>query len=75
MIVDDSPLGLTDEQLKQLGERFYRVDDSRTRGTGGTGLGLALSVKITQALGGTLTFAHSPLGGLRCTVKFPKVTK
>ena len=73
VIVDDSPLGLSDEQLAQLGERFYRVDDSRTRGTGGTGLGLALSVKITQALGGTLSFAHSPLGGLRCQVKFPKV--
>ena len=35
----------------RLGERFYRVDDSRTRSTGGTGLGLALSCKIAQALG------------------------
>lgn len=66
--IDDSPLGLSDEQLQQLGERFYRVDDSRTRGTGGTGLGLALSKKISQALGGDLQFDHSPLGGLRCTV-------
>lgn len=66
--IDDSPLGLNDEQLNQLGERFYRVDDSRTRGTGGTGLGLALSKKISQALGGDLQFNHSPLGGLRCTV-------
>ncbi|WP_369680334.1 ATP-binding protein, partial [Pseudomonas aeruginosa] len=51
-----------------LGERFYRVDDSRTRSTGGTGLGLALSCKIAQALGGTLSFEHSPLGGLRCVL-------
>ena len=58
--------------MQHLGERFYRVDDSRTRSTGGTGLGLALSVKITQALGGTLSFDHSPLGGLRCQLTFPK---
>jgi two-component system sensor histidine kinase BaeS len=67
--IDDSPLGVTDEQLQQLGQRFYRVDDSRTRSTGGTGLGLALSKKIAQALGGDLQFSHSPLGGLRCTVR------
>ncbi|NHC03506.1 sensor histidine kinase efflux regulator BaeS [Acinetobacter sp. 187] len=75
VIVDDSPLGLTDEQLAQLGQRFYRVDDSRTRSTGGTGLGLALSGKIAQGLGGTLTFDHSPLGGLRCKLTFPKQSK
>lgn len=72
VIVDDSPLGLSDEQLARLGERFYRVDDSRTRSTGGTGLGLALSGKIAQALGGNLSFEHSPLGGLRCKLTFPK---
>jgi two-component system sensor histidine kinase BaeS len=72
VIVDDSPLGLSDEQLERLGERFYRVDDSRTRSTGGTGLGLALSGKIAQALGGKLSFEHSPLGGLRCKLTFPK---
>jgi len=73
--VDDSPLGLTDEQLANLGQRFYRVDDSRTRSTGGTGLGLALSAKITEALGGQLSFDHSPLGGLRCKLTFPKDIK
>ena len=73
--VDDSPLGLSDEQLANLGQRFYRVDDSRTRATGGTGLGLALSAKITQAMGGELSFDHSPLGGLRCKLTFPKQMK
>lgn len=75
LYVDDSPFGLTDEQLARIGERFYRVDDSRTRATGGTGLGLALSCKITQAMGGSLSFAHSPLGGLRCKLSFPKQLK
>ncbi|ENW02797.1 sensor histidine kinase efflux regulator BaeS [Acinetobacter beijerinckii] len=75
LYVDDSPFGLNDEQLARLGERFYRVDDSRTRSTGGTGLGLALSCKLAQALGGSLTFEHSPLGGLRCVLTFPKSMK
>ncbi|WP_410487508.1 sensor histidine kinase efflux regulator BaeS [Acinetobacter sp. SAAs470] len=75
LYVDDSPLGVSDEQLANLGQRFYRVDDSRTRATGGTGLGLALSVKIAEALGGQLTFEHSPLGGLRCKLVFPKLLK
>lgn len=75
MYVDDSPLGVNDEQLARLGERFYRVDDSRTRSTGGTGLGLALSCKLAQALGGSLTFDHSPLGGLRCVLTFSKQIK
>ncbi|MCH4243094.1 sensor histidine kinase efflux regulator BaeS [Acinetobacter gerneri] len=73
--VDDSPLGMSDDQLAHLGERFYRVDDSRTRSTGGTGLGLALSRKIAEALGGQLTFDHSPLGGLRCKLTFQKHLK
>ena len=72
LYVDDSPYGLTDAQLTHLGERFYRVDDSRTRSTGGTGLGLALSVKIAQALGASLQFEHSPLGGLRCKLRLAK---
>ena len=75
LYVDDSPFGVSDEQLARLGERFYRVDDSRTRSTGGTGLGLALSCKLAQALGGSLTFNHSPLGGLRCVLTFPKQIK
>lgn len=75
LIVDDSPFGLTDEQLARIGERFYRVDDSRTRATGGTGLGLALSSKIAQGLGGELSFDHSPLGGLRCKLTFSKQMK
>ena len=75
LYVDDSPFGLSDEQLARLGERFYRVDDSRTRSTGGTGLGLALSCKLAQALGGSLAFNHSPLGGLRCVLTFPKLIK
>lgn len=74
LYIDDSPLGMSDAQLARLGERFYRVDDSRTRSTGGTGLGLALSCKIAQALGAELRFEHSPLGGLRSIFSITKHT-
>ena len=75
MTIADDGQSLTEEILQRLGERFYRVDDSRTRSTGGTGLGLALSCKLAQALGGSLAFNHSPLGGLRCVLTFPKQIK
>ena len=70
--VSDNGPGIGPEHVPRLTERFYRVDDSRTRSTGGTGLGLALSCQLAQALGGSLKFEHSPLGGLRCVLTFPK---
>jgi two-component system sensor histidine kinase BaeS len=69
--IDDTPPGVSDEALKQLGERFYRVDHSRARETGGTGLGLALSKQIAKIHAGHLQFSHSPLGGIRATLSLP----
>lgn len=69
--IDDSAPGVPDEALARLGERFYRVDASRSRAHGGAGLGLALTGQLIQAHGATLTFDHSPLGGLRVEIAFP----
>jgi two-component system sensor histidine kinase BaeS len=66
--IDDSAPGVPDGALSRLGERFYRVDASRSRAGGGAGLGLALCLRLVDAQGGSLRFAHSPLGGLRVTV-------
>lgn len=71
LLIDDSPPGLTDEELKHIGERFYRVDSSRNRATGGSGLGLALSRQIIEAHHGEIKFRHSPLGGLRVILALP----
>ena len=57
--------------LARLGERFYRVDASRSRAHGGAGLGLALCRRLLEAQGGTLAFAHAPSGGLRATLALP----
>ncbi|HZX28237.1 MAG TPA: ATP-binding protein [Telluria sp.] len=71
LTLDDSAPGVPDAALAHLSERFYRVDASRSRAQGGAGLGLALCERIVQAHGGSLGFEHSPLGGLRVTVRLP----
>jgi two-component system sensor histidine kinase BaeS len=65
LVVEDSAPGVPEEALSRLTERFYRVDASRNRALGGSGLGLALCESIAQAHGGGLRFAPSALGGLR----------
>jgi len=68
---DDSAPGVADAALAQLFDRFYRVESSRNRATGGAGLGLAISLKIAEAHGGSLHAAASPLGGLRVELRLP----
>jgi len=75
LTLDDSAPGVPDAALVRLAERFYRVDASRSRAHGGAGLGLALSRRLLAAQGGALTFAHSPMGGLRVTVSLPLLKK
>lgn len=56
-VCDRGP-GLTEEQAGRLGEPFYRGDPSRTRETGGTGLGLYLATLVAQAHGGRLVLLN-----------------
>ncbi|KRA75827.1 hypothetical protein ASD78_07630 [Lysobacter sp. Root667] len=69
--LDDTAPGVPDSLIGRLGDRFFRVESSRNREHGGAGLGLALSRQIVEAHGGTLSFAPSPLGGLRAIVSLP----
>ncbi|AXK72162.1 HAMP domain-containing protein [Lysobacter sp. TY2-98] len=71
--IDDSAPGVPATDLPRLGERFFRVDASRSREHGGSGLGLALARQIVEAHGGRLEFSASPLGGLRATLSLPLV--
>jgi signal transduction histidine kinase len=70
--VDDEGPGIPQEELTRVIEPFYRLDESRSRDTGGVGLGLAIAQSIVQAHGGTLTLKNSPTGGLRATISLPQ---
>ncbi|RMF15300.1 MAG: HAMP domain-containing protein [Gammaproteobacteria bacterium] len=69
--VEDSAPGVAPAHHDRLFERLYRVDTSRSRATGGAGIGLALCKNITEAHQGHITAAPSSLGGLCITITFP----
>ena len=69
-VTDDGP-GLTDEQAALAFERFYRADPSRSRDSGGSGLGLSIVAAIVASAGGTATAGRGPLGGASFTVRLP----
>jgi len=71
LVVEDSGPGLNDEQLARLFERFYRVDESRSRSGGGAGLGLSICENIVEAHGGRISAEHSSLGGLKIRIELP----
>ena len=51
---------------------FFRIESSRARHTGGTGLGLGIARNIARAHGGDLTLHHRSGGGLRAELTFPR---
>lgn len=67
---EDSAPGVLDEDLPHLFDRFYRVEHSRQRALGGSGLGLSIVANIVQAHGAVIHAAHSTLGGLAITIEF-----
>jgi signal transduction histidine kinase len=69
--VRDHGPGIPQEQRAHIGEPFYRSDASRTRETGGTGLGLYLARQVARAHGGDLALADSAGGGALFVVTIP----
>lgn len=67
----DSAPGVPLANLKRLFDRLYRVDNSRSRASGGAGLGLTLCKKIVEAHDGTIEARPSPLGGLWLRIDLP----
>jgi two-component system OmpR family sensor kinase len=69
--VADSGPGLTDEQATQVFERFFRADASRTRASGGVGLGLSIVAAVVQAHGGEVSASSAPGEGATFLIALP----
>jgi two-component system OmpR family sensor kinase len=63
--------GIPDQMKDQIFQRFWRADTSRTRETGGSGLGLSIVASIVDALHGTVVVSDTPGGGATFRVSFP----
>jgi signal transduction histidine kinase len=70
--VRDAGPGLPPAELERVFEPFYRLESSRNRDSGGTGLGLTIARDIAQAHGGTLTLSNRPEGGLEALLVLPR---
>ncbi|MFG1608197.1 sensor histidine kinase [Actinoplanes sp. NPDC049265] len=69
--VQDTGIGIAREDLPRIFDRFWRADSSRTRATGGSGLGLPIARKLAEAHGGTLSAASRPGAGTTMTLRLP----
>ena len=72
IVVEDDGPGLPAEELERVFEPFRRGERSRSRETGGAGLGLAITRNILRAHGGEVALANRPEGGLRAVVTIPR---
>ncbi|MFO1054630.1 MAG: HAMP domain-containing sensor histidine kinase [Planctomycetota bacterium] len=72
LVVEDDGIGIPEEALPHLGERFFRVDDSRSRRTGGIGLGLSIVRAIVHVHRGRLGFRSETGRGTTVTVELPR---
>jgi signal transduction histidine kinase len=69
--VRDRGPGVPEEMLEKVFDPFVRVDSSRSRQTGGAGLGLTIARALAEKNGASLTLRNHPEGGLEATVRWP----
>ena len=71
IVVRDRGPGIAQAELDKVFEPFYRLEGSRSRATGGTGLGLTIARNIAEQHGGTLALRNHPQGGLEAVLRLP----
>jgi signal transduction histidine kinase len=69
--VDDDGPGIAEVRMEEAFKPFVRLEASRSRATGGIGLGLAIARSIVLAHGGELILSNRPEGGLRAEIRLP----
>ena len=69
-VEDDGP-GISEMEREAAFRPFYRLENSRNQGTGGVGLGLAITRDTVRNQGGDVILDDAPLGGLRATIRLP----
>ncbi|OME60540.1 sensor histidine kinase [Paenibacillus odorifer] len=75
LIVEDTGIGIPEEELPYIFERFYRVEKSRSRQYGGSGLGLSIVKKLVELHGGKIRMISQPGAGTRCEVQLLNLSK
>jgi signal transduction histidine kinase len=73
LVIEDDGPGVPPQERERIFDRFARVEESRSRSGGGTGLGLAVVQGIVQRHGGQITVGRAGIGGARFEVIFPAV--
>jgi two-component system, OmpR family, sensor histidine kinase SenX3 len=71
LVVEDTGIGIPEQDLDRVFERFYRVDTARSRTTGGTGLGLSIVRHAVEHHHGSIELTSEAGVGTRCVVRLP----
>lgn len=71
ILIDDEGPGITPEDRERVFEPFFRLEESRSRDTGGIGMGLSIARSIVRGHGGEIALEESPKGGLRQRIFLP----
>lgn len=71
--IDDDGSGISETQIEDAFEPFVRLEPSRSRETGGSGLGLPITRNIVQRHGGTIRLINRPEGGLTVELRLPAI--
>ena len=69
--IEDGGPGIPKDEMKNVFEPFYRLEASRSRETGGTGLGLTIARNIAEQHGGSIRLRNLPEKGLEVTLSLP----